>query len=207
VQDLAKPICHPCATLPRTQTTKQQKENLHPLTSRGLDLLWRTLSTHLACDSGVSLCSTGSVLRLLSLLCALGSSSLLLALLDSSLTGGGTGFWSLTATLLDHIEGGTDNSTLRLDGTAGSLLGNFLLFRVWLADVPISPNIQPDALLVYQPESQEYSYLRDTLLVLSAEQDSPGNSAGVLALEEEGFGLSILEAEDLGITADVELAL
>jgi len=174
VQDLAKPICHPCATLPRTQTTKQQKENLHPLTSRGLDLLWRTLSTHLACDSGVSLCSTGSVLRLLSLLCALGSSSLLLALLDSSLTGGGTGFWSLTATLLDHIEGGTDNSTLRLDGTAGSLLGNFL---------------------------------RDTLLVLSAEQDSPGNSAGVLALEEEGFGLSILEAEDLGITADVELAL
>merc|ERR1712230_248842 len=142
-------ILLPCATLPRTQTTKQQKENLHPLTSRGLDLLWRTLSTHLACDSGVSLCSTGSVLRLLSLLCALGSSSLLLALLDSSLTGGGTGFWSLTATLLDHIEGGTDNSTLRLDGTAGSLLGNFL---------------------------------RDTLLVLSAEQDSPGNSAGVLAL-------------------------
>ena len=43
--------------------------------------------------------------------------------------------------------------------------------------------------------------------MLSAEQDSPGNSAGVLALEEEGFGLSILEAEDLGITADVELAL
>ena len=51
------------------------------------------------------------------------------------------------------------------------------------------------------------SYLRDTLLVLSAEQDSPGNSAGVLALEEEGFGLSILESEDLGVTADVELAL
>lgn len=61
--------------------------------------------------------------------------------------------------------------------------------------------------LVYQPESRGRSYLRDTLLVLSAEQDSPGNSAGVLALEEEGFGLSILEAEDLRVTTDVELAL
>jgi hypothetical protein len=61
--------------------------------------------------------------------------------------------------------------------------------------------------LVCQPESRGRSYLRDTLFVLSAEQDSPGNSAGVLALEEEGFGLSILEAEDLRVTTDVELAL
>lgn len=50
-------------------------------------------------------------------------------------------------------------------------------------------------------------YLRDTLLVLSSEKNSPGNATGVLALEEEGFGLSILEAEDLGVTTDVELAL
>lgn len=51
------------------------------------------------------------------------------------------------------------------------------------------------------------AYLRDTLLVLSSEQNSPGDPAGVLALEEEGFGLSILEAEDLRVATDVELAL
>ena len=50
-------------------------------------------------------------------------------------------------------------------------------------------------------------YLRDTLLVLSSEENSPGNATGVLALEEEGFGLAILESEDLAITTDVELAL
>jgi hypothetical protein len=50
-------------------------------------------------------------------------------------------------------------------------------------------------------------YLRDTLLVLSSEKDGPCNATGVLALQEEGFGLAILEAEDLAITTDVELAL
>lgn len=43
--------------------------------------------------------------------------------------------------------------------------------------------------------------------MLSSEKDSPCNAAGVLALEEEGFCLSILESEDLAITTDVELAL
>jgi hypothetical protein len=50
-------------------------------------------------------------------------------------------------------------------------------------------------------------YLRDTLLVLSSEKDGPCNATRVLALEEEGFGLSILESEDLAITTDIELAL
>jgi hypothetical protein len=50
-------------------------------------------------------------------------------------------------------------------------------------------------------------YLRNTLLVLSSEKDSPCNATGVLALQEEGFGLAILESEDLAITTDVELAL
>lgn len=50
-------------------------------------------------------------------------------------------------------------------------------------------------------------YLRDTLLMLSSEQNSPCNATGVLALEEEGFGLSILESEDLAITTDVKLSL
>jgi hypothetical protein len=33
------------------------------------------------------------------------------------------------------------------------------------------------------------------------------NLARVLALEEKGLGLAVLEAEDLAVTADVELAL
>ena len=51
------------------------------------------------------------------------------------------------------------------------------------------------------------SYLRDTLLVLSAEKNGPCDAAWVLALEEQGLRLSVLETEDLGVTTDVELAL
>jgi len=49
--------------------------------------------------------------------------------------------------------------------------------------------------------------LSDTLAVLSAEKDGPRNAAGVLALEEEGLGLSALEAEDLAVATDEQLAL
>jgi hypothetical protein len=49
--------------------------------------------------------------------------------------------------------------------------------------------------------------LRDTLPVLSAEEHCPCDPAGVFALEEKGLRLSVLEAEDLAVTADVELAL
>ena len=49
--------------------------------------------------------------------------------------------------------------------------------------------------------------LRDTLPVLSSEKNCPCNATGVLALKEERFGLSILEAEDFAITTDIELAL
>jgi len=55
--------------------------------------------------------------------------------------------------------------------------------------------------------SGEQSYLSDTLAVLSAEKDGPRNAAGVLALEEEGLGLSALEAEDLAVATDEQLAL
>lgn len=51
------------------------------------------------------------------------------------------------------------------------------------------------------------SYLRNTLLVLSAEENGPCDATGVLSLKEEGFSLSILESEDLAITTDVQLAL
>jgi hypothetical protein len=43
--------------------------------------------------------------------------------------------------------------------------------------------------------------------VLATEKDGPGNAAGVLALEEEGLGLSALEAEDLAVATDVQLTL
>lgn len=41
----------------------------------------------------------------------------------------------------------------------------------------------------------------------SSVQNGPCYSSRVLALKEEGLGLAILEAEDLAVTADVELAL
>lgn len=51
------------------------------------------------------------------------------------------------------------------------------------------------------------TYLRDALLVLAAVERRPCDAAWVLALEEEGFGLAVLEAEDLAVAADVEFAL
>lgn len=56
-------------------------------------------------------------------------------------------------------------------------------------------------------EDRGTTYLRDTLLVLSAVERRPCDAAWVLALEEEGFGLAVLEAEDLAVAADVEFAL
>ena len=41
----------------------------------------------------------------------------------------------------------------------------------------------------------------------SSVENGPGYSARVLALQEEGLGLAILESEDLAITADVEFTL
>ena len=38
-------------------------------------------------------------------------------------------------------------------------------------------------------------------------ESGPVNLARVLALEEKGLGLAVLEAEDLAVTTDVELAL
>lgn len=43
--------------------------------------------------------------------------------------------------------------------------------------------------------------------MLTTVEDSPGDAARVLALEEEGLGLSILEAEDLAVATDVQLTL
>ena len=43
--------------------------------------------------------------------------------------------------------------------------------------------------------------------MLSAEEDGPCDAAGVLALEEQGLGLAVLETEDLAVAADVDLTL
>ena len=49
--------------------------------------------------------------------------------------------------------------------------------------------------------------LRDTLLVHPSVEHCPGYSSRVLSLQEEGFGLAILESEDFAVASDVELAL
>ena len=51
------------------------------------------------------------------------------------------------------------------------------------------------------------AYLRDTLSPLATAENSPCDLAGVLALEEEGLGFAVLEAENLAVATDVELAL
>jgi hypothetical protein len=43
--------------------------------------------------------------------------------------------------------------------------------------------------------------------VLAAVKDGPGDAAGVLALEEEGLGFAVLEAEDLAVATDVKFTL
>lgn len=43
--------------------------------------------------------------------------------------------------------------------------------------------------------------------MLSSEEDGPGDTARVLALQEQRLGFAILESEDLAIATDVELAL
>jgi hypothetical protein len=80
--------------------------------------------------------------------------------------------------------------------------------RSSISPCPTVPAFRPRIVLQHYPKlRQGDSYLRDTLLVLSSEEDRPGDTAGVLALEEEGLGLAILETEDLAVTTDVELAL
>lgn len=43
--------------------------------------------------------------------------------------------------------------------------------------------------------------------MLPPEQHGPCNTTRVLALQEEGFGFAVLEAEDFAVAADVKLAL
>jgi hypothetical protein len=56
-------------------------------------------------------------------------------------------------------------------------------------------------------EGGQETNLGDTFLVLSSVENCPCYSARILPLEEERFGLSILEAENLAISPDIELTL
>lgn len=97
------------------------------LTGVGLDLGLCALGALLSDDAaGLALGGASSLLGLLGLLGGLGGSLLLLAVLDGLQTGGRADLGTDRSLLLDHIERGTDDSTLGLDSAAGSLLGGFL---------------------------------------------------------------------------------
>ena len=75
---------------------------------------------------GLASSGLGGGLGLLSLLDALGGGALLLALLDGGLAGSRAGLGALCATLLDDVEGSTDDGTLGLDLAATAGLGGLL---------------------------------------------------------------------------------
>jgi hypothetical protein len=52
-----------------------------------------------------------------------------------------------------------------------------------------------------------FTDFRDALSVLAAIECGPSYPARVFALKEEGFGFSILEAEDLAVATYVQLTL
>lgn len=104
------------------------RQTFNHLSGLGLDLDRSTLGTLLALDTGLAGRGAGSGLGLLGLLLALGSSLLILGVLDGLLASGGTGLGALGSSFLDHVKGSTDDSTLGLDDTATTLLGDFLFF-------------------------------------------------------------------------------
>jgi hypothetical protein len=75
---------------------------------------------------------------------------------------------------------------------------------VWAS--PFDSAFCPSTHSNYHPRGRATD-LRDTLAVLATEENSPCDAAGVLALKEKGLGLSTLEAEDLAVATDEQLAL
>lgn len=199
------------------------------LTSVCSDLALRALGTLLAdlCAAG---CTGGGRLGLLHLLLAALLGLLLLALGNGCLAGCLACLGSLCAAFLDHIERGTNDTTLLLKSAASALLGDFLqwtsvfvcakasplteagsrlvagLHRLLLCCLLYDSSMQP-ALRPRPVEWEIYPHLRDTLPVLPSEENGPCDATGVLALEEKRLALSVLETEDLAVAADVKLAL
>lgn len=116
----------PCLSLRLTDNQIHIK-HVPFLTALCGDLHVRSLGTLLALESlSLTLGGTSSVLGLLGLLLTLSSGPLLLSFLDGGGAGGATGLGALCSTLLDHVERGTDDGTLVLDGAASALLGDLL---------------------------------------------------------------------------------
>lgn len=113
-----------CLAIKRTPSINR---HVRPLTGRGLDLHGRALGSLLADNAlGLSLGRRGRSLRLVFLLKSGLGRLLVLGVLDGSGAGSRSSLGSHGTTLLDDIEGSTDDSSLGLDGSAGSLLGGFL---------------------------------------------------------------------------------
>lgn len=110
---------------PLTELLHQDRE-IDILAGGGLDLGGGALGALLADDAAGLALAGGGVLGLLGLLGGVGLGLLVLGLLDGGGAGGGAGLGAHGALLLDHIEGGTDDGTLGLDGAAGALLGDLL---------------------------------------------------------------------------------
>lgn len=123
------PISNRCLPRPHSrkpypQLSKFHISNVPPLSCRGLHLGRCALGPLLTRDLASS--RTGRALSLLGLLLALAGSLLVLGLLDSGLTGGGARFGALAAAFFDHVQRGSDDGALVLDGAAGAFLGDFL---------------------------------------------------------------------------------
>lgn len=117
-------VYHPSAIHIHHNST--QPSNFNRLSRLGSNLGWSALGLLLRDLGSLARGCLGSTLCLLSLLLALGSGLLFLAFTDGCLSGSGSSFWSHRSSLLDHVEGCTDDSSLVLDCSAGPLLCNFL---------------------------------------------------------------------------------
>ncbi|KAF3279713.1 hypothetical protein TWF132_012029 [Orbilia oligospora] len=91
-----------------------------------LNLYLSALGSLFANFDSLTASSTSSRLGLLSLLFRLSGSLLFFAFLDGGGAGGGAGGGSDRSLFLDHVKRGSNDSPLVLDGSSGSLLGNFL---------------------------------------------------------------------------------
>lgn len=56
-------------------------------------------------------------------------------------------------------------------------------------------------------EEEERADLGNAFFMLPSVECRPCDSTGILSLEEEGFGLAVLEPEDFTVAADVEFSL
>lgn len=113
----------------RTRTKHSFKTlDIFRLSGIGLNFALGALGSLLGSDTttGLTTGGAGSGLCLLGLLLGLGCRLLILAFLDGGQACSITGLWSLCAALLDHVERGSHDGALVLDGATSSLLGDFL---------------------------------------------------------------------------------